>query len=541
MFLKIFRNNVNLASILTIIFSLICFSILVIYAREFINLQGIDAYGWIYLGLLFVFFVPFSFMASHYFTLMLLSTSYYYFKDKKQSRAESIPTSSVAILYATCNDFDPVSLQSCITQDFGRFNVYVLDDSSLMSKRAEIDDFVDSARLNSRCGIYIVRRENRNGAKAGNINNSLQFINEDYCVICDADQVLMPNFCTEILAHIVADDNLAYVQGLHCAREGANSLLPRMLNYGIYLFWGIVLPVRMAFGFPMFLGHGGIIKTSILKSIKFPEVVAEDLAFSVACYDAGYIGKYADNVFSYEAFPESVRDFRKRHMKWVRGTCEFLRLFSSKIISSKNLEFRHKWDIFLSLIQVPFGFVFIIFSVVNFFFLYHYWLNPDVNFPLRFEPLFFSLACLISISPFLPFAVPLIIKRRFIQLFVFYTLGIAIYVATLPITFFGMIGYFYDKKADFITTGDSFSDTALSGFRNPNSLMMFFSEIAVGCVFVFFGSLFKILGVIGLGLSFLLFPLLCVFDLTRRNVVFAMAGPILTIFSYFIFTYPSFG
>jgi cellulose synthase/poly-beta-1,6-N-acetylglucosamine synthase-like glycosyltransferase len=496
-----------------------------------ISFYELNMVGFAYLLILILFFIPFGFLSAHYLVLALVSSLYYYLGNKEKPEVKSLENASVAILYATCNDFDPKSLQSCITQNLNKFKVYVLDDSSVNSIKKEIDEFVENAKKNARCDIVTIRRENKDGAKAGNINNCLKFINEDYCIICDADQILTPDFGISILAHIIADVNVAYVQGLHHARKNSRAIFPRLLRYGIYLFWAIVLPVRQKYGFPMFLGHGGIINSSILKSIKFPEVVAEDLAFSVACYKAGYIGKYAENIFSYESFPETVRDFRKRHMKWVRGTCEFLRLYSSEIIRDENLKFKHKWDIFTSLIQVPFGFVFICFTIINFFFALIYTNFPDIKFPLRHDNGLLLMSLFISIAPFLPFAIPLIIKRKFLKLAVFYLFGVAIYVATLPITFFGMAGYFFDKKADFITTGDAGSDKALKGFRNPNSFQMFTVEISLGLIFAYFGFVLSHAGTFGLGISFIAYPMLCYYDLNYKNFFIAVIGPLFTLYA----------
>lgn len=98
-----------------------------------------------------------------------------------------VPTTPVAVLYTTCNDFVEMSALSCVELDYHRFRVYILDDSSQQEYIDRIDTF--AAQLKGK--VRVIRRSDRQGFKAGNLNHALnRFVREPLFVIADADEVL---------------------------------------------------------------------------------------------------------------------------------------------------------------------------------------------------------------------------------------------------------------------------------------------------------------------------------------------------------------
>ena len=96
--------------------------------------------------------------------------------------------------------------------------------------------------------------------------------------------------------------------------------------------------MRNRYGFVMFLGHGAILRRSCWQQVGgFPEVVSEDLAYAIAIREKGYYGTFAKDVTCFEEFPESVRSFRVRHVKWTRGTCEFLHHYGLDLLRSSRI------------------------------------------------------------------------------------------------------------------------------------------------------------------------------------------------------------
>ena len=74
-------------------------------------------------------------------------------------------TDKVLMAYCTCNDFDGRSLEESMKQTYAHVTTVILDDSTEESYKTAVDDF---ARKH---GLQVVRRTDRIGFKAGNINH----------------------------------------------------------------------------------------------------------------------------------------------------------------------------------------------------------------------------------------------------------------------------------------------------------------------------------------------------------------------------------
>jgi hypothetical protein len=82
----------------------------------------------------------------------------------------------------------------------------------------------------------------------------------------------------------------------------------------------------------------------------------------VRCPRAARRPRLAADVVCLESFPDSVRSFRVRHVKWTRGTCEFLRRYLWRLVRSRCMSRTEKLDILFPTLNLPltvffFGFV----------------------------------------------------------------------------------------------------------------------------------------------------------------------------------------
>ena len=121
----------------------------------------------------------------------------------------------VALLYTTCDDFDPDACLSCLNQTYKNTRLIICDDSSHESSKEEIDRWVKTNAPNA----VIVRRPARKGFKAGNLNNVIRnVVTEEFLVVCDADEVVPPDFVATMLVECRWPD-VAFVQARHIARR----------------------------------------------------------------------------------------------------------------------------------------------------------------------------------------------------------------------------------------------------------------------------------------------------------------------------------
>lgn len=258
-------------------------------------------------------------LASYY----LVSFVFSKFPATKMPVAPMINCPAVAVLYTTMNDFQERAASSCVEQAYSNFRVFVLDDSTDPACRAAVDRFASKHAE----GVTIIRRNDRKGYKAGNLNHALRTLEGrfPYFAVVDADNVLPTNFVGALLPYFTIDDTIGYVQANQRPNPHQSSAFAQDLGLGMVPQWLIYYPSRNRFGNVIFAGHGGIVRTNVWKAVGgFPELVSEDLAFSTRVAQLGYRGCFAPDVVSYEDFPAGYHQLRRQQKKYVTGICEYL-------------------------------------------------------------------------------------------------------------------------------------------------------------------------------------------------------------------------
>ena len=213
--------------------------------------------------------------------------------------------------------------------------------------------------------VQVVRRENRAGFKAGNLNHALgNVVQEPLFVIADSDEILPRDFLRVLVPRINGDPDCGFIQANHrCLQRGTK--LQRDMCHGVDVHGKWYQPLRNRFGFVMFLGHGAILRRNCWQMVGgFPEVVSEDLAYAIAIREQGYYGTFAEDVTCFEEFPETVRSFRVRHVKWTRGTCEFLHRYGIDLLRSNRMPWSEKLDILFSMANLPVTLFFFLYMVI---------------------------------------------------------------------------------------------------------------------------------------------------------------------------------
>ncbi|MBE2209464.1 MAG: glycosyltransferase [Saprospiraceae bacterium] len=378
---------------------------------------------------------------------------------------------SVAILYTTCNDFVEESVLSCVHQGYSNYRVYILDDSSDAGYRHRIDAFAAGfPEL-----VQVIRRPDRKAFKAGNMNHALSraAITEPYFAIADADEILPTDFLSKLVPIMEADPSCGFVQANHRANPNSPSALAKALGPGIDIHWKWYQPLRNAFGFVMFLGHGALLRRRCWEEVGgFPDIVSEDLGFAIAIREKGYRGRFVEEVVCYEDFPDTVRAFRIRHIKWTRGTSEFLTQKMGGLLRSKNITWTEKADILFPTLNLPLTLLYFLFMVnanlvmpgfwahwteVTWVVGGHEWAMPVLRLDEGFSAIhhadFFFITMLTFFSPVLCFILDM--WRKPLQMLRFLAHSTALYAALSPLSSIGVITYAISGKAVFLVTGDT--------------------------------------------------------------------------------------
>lgn len=504
-----------------------------------------------------VYFIVFAEIAWLYglYNLAIVLFARIYRREKSDLEATPIEaTPPVAVLYTTCNDFVERSAESCVALEYPEFKVYILDDSSDETVRSRIDRF--AARHPDR--VTVVRRPHRRGFKAGNLNHALTHVaTEPLFAVVDADELLPQSFLRELTPRLLSNPRCGFVQANHRCNTVGVSNLARDMGVGVDIHWKWYQPLRNRYGFVMFLGHGALLRRSCWEEVGgFPEIVSEDLAYAIAIREKGYKGLFAEDVVCLEEFPESVRAFRIRHVKWTRGTCEFLRHWAARLVRSREITWAEKLDILFPTLNLPTTFFFFLF-MINAQFLFPFVLGsrreltvvlggtefalPMIGFREEMNALFgldFFLVTLLTIlGPILCFIIAL--RRQPVRLFRFLCHSTALYAALSPLSFVSVAGFAATGKARFLVTGDSVGDGGrgsrgrAEGNRierwlaetHPDSGAVRAFEFAMGALFLCCAIIGAQIGFVGLALAFLLLPLMHSVEWDARFVRVAVFLP----------------
>jgi cellulose synthase/poly-beta-1,6-N-acetylglucosamine synthase-like glycosyltransferase len=289
-------------------------------------------------------------------------TLYYHLVSARRPRPvprrASAAQPRVLLVYCTCNDFSADSLLRSMRQDYGNFEVVILDDSAKPEYLARVDAFA------AEHDVRVVRRADRAGFKAGNLNNHLGTAEFDYFVILDSDEIIPPGYISRSLDYFAYYPDAGIVQANHVATRNRNAFM-QMFAIGVDSHWIAYQTVKDRHGFLSLLGHGAMVSRECYTAAGgFPHVVAEDLCFSIAARDAGYYTVFAPDVVCEEEYPVDYLAFKKRHSKWTQGNMEFIKRYTAVILRSRMSWFE-KLDIVLFTYNLPLTAVFSIYVAIH--------------------------------------------------------------------------------------------------------------------------------------------------------------------------------
>ena len=345
------------------------------------------------------------------------------------------------LLYCTCNDFNGRALAISRKQNYPNFKTVILDDSTKAEYRRLVDAF---AAAN---GLEVVRREDREGFKAGNLNHYLRGRTDyDYFVVLDSDEVIPPSFLRRAYDYFAADKAFGAVQARHIATAGQN-VFQRLLGMSVRSNGSTAQIIKNFYGANALLGHGMAVSRACYEATHgFPHVVAEDISFAVDIKNAGYEIVYAPDIRCVEEFPVDYVALKKRQCKWVQGNLEYMRKYN-KDINTSRMRWFEKLDIKLSHYALPvvpvLGLLLVACTVTLGF----------LNYPIvRYSLLLYALMLLFLCSPLIPDIFVYGASRNAWLLLPAFLVNIATYASLAPMMLrtvaLGLLG----RKATFTVT-----------------------------------------------------------------------------------------
>lgn len=378
----------------------------------------------------------------------IFQISYLFIRKKEVKRHKRIlsmkleSSPKVVMLYCTCNDLDENAIEVSLKQNYDNFEFIILDDSSKPEYLKRVDAIAEKHNLR------VIRRENRKGFKAGNLNNYLKNNQDeyDYIVVLDSDERLPSNYITDTLKYFIDNEKLAAVQAAHRAIKG-NNVFQRLMAMNIKSETQYSYPAKCKYGFCTLMGHGMTISKKALQDVGFfPELVVEDLALTVLLNEKGYEIEFSPIIVCGEEFPSNYIITKKRQLRWQEGAIE-VRKKLKKQIHSKDLSFYIKRDFQMHLVQsyrtVIFTTFFLILSLglalLGFDFFYYFKYLNIVTLILSIVPL------LKDIFTYLP-------TKEFWKLPFYLLLNAMVYSSYLPAMFVRVVWTELGKEPFFLVT-----------------------------------------------------------------------------------------
>ena len=352
------------------------------------------------------------------------------------------PAPSFVLLYCTRNDFNKEALSACRRQKYSNFKTAILDDSDDPEYMKEIDRY--AATHNN---VEVIRRTNRTGYKAGNLNNYLKGRTDyDYFVVLDSDEVIPENYIVETIKYFNYNKKCGAVQARHTAQKGEN-VFQRLMGLCVGSNGATVQIIKNFYGANALIGHGMTISRECYEATGgFPLVVAEDISFAVDIKNSGYDIIYAPDILCYEEFPVNNVSLKKRQCKWTQGNLEYMKKYGKDITASKMSWFE-KMDIRLSHYSLP------IVPVLSLFLAICTIALGFLGYPvIRYAIGIYTIMLIFLCSPLIPDMFVYHRTKNVFLLIPYFILNVATYASLAPMmlktVFLGLCG----KKAVFLVT-----------------------------------------------------------------------------------------
>ena len=190
-----------------------------------------------------------------------------------------------------------------------RFAVIVSDDGH----REELRD------LASRLGVHYNFGAQKD-AKAGNLNSSLDFIDEHFpeatlILTQDADEILHPEFLRKIVGYFQQDPKIGFVQ------TPKEAYAPVDDPFGVRdrIFYDVTQVGRNGYGAAFACGSGVVWRIEAVRAVGGFDTwnVVEDLTTSYKIHSAGYRSEYHAEVLSIGLAPDDIPGLLKQRGTWA--------------------------------------------------------------------------------------------------------------------------------------------------------------------------------------------------------------------------------
>lgn len=294
---------------------------------------------------------------------LILETRRY--KDREAPELRHYP--KVAVQLPVYNEKEVVSrlIDAVVNLDYPResLEIQVLDDS-VDETREIIDEKTRDTPF-----IKVIRREKRDGYKAGALQNGFFQTDAEYFAIFDADFVPEPDFLKRVIPIMESDLEIGLVQTRWGHINKGFNKLTRAIALALDWHHYIEQVGRNASNlFINFNGSCGVMRrNAILEAGGWKaDTLSEDLAISYRIQTKGWKAVYIRKVVVPGEIPPTIEDYRIQQRRWAKGSIQCSKkLFKEVIVSDLCIKQKiqsilhlngysvYLWTLLLMLLSVP--------------------------------------------------------------------------------------------------------------------------------------------------------------------------------------------
>ncbi len=239
-----------------------------------------------------------------------------------------------------------------MAEEYGidKVKILIIDDSDDDTVN-EIDKVVEAC-LEKHFRIEVLRRNSRQGFKAGALQAALNQTKEEFIAIFDADFIPPADFLTRTLPYFIEDECLGIIQSRWTHINRDYNFLTRAISIGIDVHFLIEQSGRYAAGcFQNFNGSGGVLrKIAITEAGGWQtDTLSEDLDTSYRIQIKGYRVLYLNDLLSPGEIPPTVPSFKKQQGRWACGSLRTAKKLLPSIMFNKEWDFKKRFQAFIHL------------------------------------------------------------------------------------------------------------------------------------------------------------------------------------------------
>ena len=202
-----------------------------------------------------------------------------------------------------------------------KFKIHVCDDGRRDSLKLLCEKY----------NVNYIKRDNNEGAKAGNINNALKYLKGDLFAVLDADMIPKKEFLSRTVGYFT-NENLAFVQvpQVYYNKDTYQYNLMKNIPNEQDFFMRDIQEARAAINAVLHVGTNALFKREYVDEIGgYPTCsITEDMAVGMLLQSRGYDSVFINEELVLGLSATTFTELVKQRDRWCRGNIQVLKYFN---------------------------------------------------------------------------------------------------------------------------------------------------------------------------------------------------------------------